>query len=144
MNQPVSQLRLLSIEVILFQGICGAICTVLDDLGFDYEFTKMFDREFPPQVDFPLEQKDSVLAYWIRYISKAPKWEGLSDTKKKDIILQLKDDFNNAAEIAKRNKMAYDFHNWAPTTLLESVGYEINRDSIETLMAFVDLEKTVR
>jgi len=95
----------------------------LQDLGigsapsfFDAWFEAWWDRFDLPQ-DAP-----RVYAYWIRFISKTPKWETLSFKEQKDFVLKLKNDIEVEAT-AKMKAVAttYGKPSWEPTEIIKAL-----------------------
>lgn len=109
----------------------GVTHKVLDDLGFHDEI-ESFDNPHHkrPKLEeefFSIEEIDHINAYWLRYISKAPKWGNLSHEEQKNIIFQLQS--NIEAEVQKEGRRKFNQYLlvgwWEPTKLLNTLGYKV-------------------
>jgi hypothetical protein len=108
-----------------------AVQLVLTDLGFtDKEIYNQLMLK-TPYIDYsenedkiePRRFADQVHAYWLRYLTKGPKWPTLSRQEQKDVLIKLKKQidikFNSNDEI-------FFIGEWEPTEVLKAVGYDVN------------------
>ena len=106
--------------------------TILDNLGFKNEIPSFYhplhDRPKLDEEFFPIELLDHVNAYWLRYISKGPKWQTLSHKEQRNIILELQQSIEEEAKKEDHRKVNQYLvmGRWEPTELLKAVGYEVN------------------
>lgn len=95
---------------------------VFDDLGIAVQSDTIF-FEIPGMP----EEAPRVFAYWLRFISKTPKWETLSLKEKQDIALKLKNDTELAA-VNAASREDFSEGKWVPIEILKALGCEDNEN----------------
>lgn len=111
----------------------GPVWTVLSYLGFDNEFiinnfssARHILEEHPSFKDDLIEDDERIFAYYMRYISKAPKWAELSKEERESIALKLR-----SAIVAHSKELGEKRFDWGaeifrPLELFKNLGIKVD------------------